>query len=228
MAKLSTRWVVGILLLVPGWALAGSVYLNGINIDGVTDQKFEKATVRIDERGNIFIDAPGYAAKVVQGPPVTRAPAPAPAPTPMPAIPPPAPVVAAPPPPPAPAPAPVPTRITKRYWLATSQTAPGMTEYDIDVYINAKWLMTLRNGSEQDVVDITRYLVPGKNTVTFEAKKLSSGERKSYSNEHVFSVVVGEGNEGGGNVMIDNPLASFKRTAADTDSISREFTFNTR
>ena len=51
-------------LLAPVSALAASVYLNGVRIDGVTNQKFEKATVRIDEQGNVHIDAPGYAAQV--------------------------------------------------------------------------------------------------------------------------------------------------------------------
>jgi hypothetical protein len=134
----------------------------------------------------------------------------------------------APAPTPAPAATPAPTRITKRYWLVSQQSVPGMTEFDIDVYINAKWLMTLRNSSDQEVLDITRQLVPGRNTVTFEAKKLATGPRKSFSVEHAFTVVVGEGNEGGDNVMIDNPLVTFKRTAADTESVSKEFSFNTR
>ncbi|NOK06620.1 hypothetical protein HNV27_34665, partial [Myxococcus xanthus] len=52
------------LALAPFGAHAGSVFLNGVKIDGVTNQKFEKATVRIDEAGNVHIDAPGYAARV--------------------------------------------------------------------------------------------------------------------------------------------------------------------
>jgi len=227
MGKAAMKWMGLLLVAIPGLALAGSVYLNGVNIDGVTDQKFEKATVRIDEHGNVFIDAPGYAAKVVQGAPVPP-PAPAPTPPPVAPAPAPAPVVAAPAPTPPPAPAPAPARITKRYWLVTTQTAPGMTEYDIDVYLNARWVMTLHNNSEQDVVEITKQLLPGRNTVTFEAKKLQNGPRKSFSAEHAFTVVVGEGNEGGDNVMIDNPLVTFKRTAADTDNLSKEFAFNTR
>jgi len=240
MRELAMKWKVLVLVLVaiPGWASAGSVYLNGVNIDGVTDQQFEKATVRIDSHGNILIDAPGYAAKVVGS-----APLPAPAPvspvapatasvvSPAPVVPATAPVATAPVAPASVAPAPVapaPARITKRYWLVTAQTAPGMAEYDINVYLNARWLMTLRNTSEQDVVEVTRLLSPGPNTITLEAKKLSIGPRKSFSAEHVFTVVLGEGNEGGDNVMIDNPLVTFKRTAADTESLSKEFAFNAR
>ena len=40
--------------LLPVSALAGSVYLNGVRIDGVTNQKFEKVTsVRIEDPGGL-------------------------------------------------------------------------------------------------------------------------------------------------------------------------------
>ncbi len=64
------RFLRGLLLalsLCPPAALAGSVFLNGVNIDGVTNQKFEKATVRIDEKGNVLIEATGYAVRQVDG-----------------------------------------------------------------------------------------------------------------------------------------------------------------
>lgn len=247
--RVSWRWAV--VCLWPTLAFAGSVYLNGVNIDGVTGQKFEKCTVRIDDNGNVFIDAPGYRAQVVQGAPAPAPTPPAPAPQAAPQQAPqttqpqavqyppqavvlPYPVMQAPQyaPPPATAPATTPppaaAKITKRYWLVANQNAPGLPEYEIDVYLNAKWLMKLKENSEQDVVDITKYLVPGKNAVLFEAHKLSGDVRKSYSADHVYSVVVGEGNEGGGNVMIDNPQVQYRKTAADTDSTSREFTFTTR
>ncbi|RKH59046.1 hypothetical protein D7X96_35945, partial [Corallococcus interemptor] len=70
--------------LVPMLALAGSVFLNGVKIDGVTNTRFEKATVRIDAEGNVHIDAPGYAARVTTVTPTPATPAPA---TPPPAAP---------------------------------------------------------------------------------------------------------------------------------------------
>ena len=199
-------------LLLPVSALAGSVFLNGVRIDGVTNQKFEKvSSVRIDEKGNVHIDAPAYAVKVVNAP---SAPAPAPA-------------VAA----PAPAPAPVdtaPARITRRYWLVTEQSAVGMSEYDIDLYVNSRWVRKLRNGEEQVISEVTRELQPGKNTVLMIARKVAGSSRRSESPQHVFKVIIGEGNEGGGNVMIDNPLIRFQRTAAETEDLSEEFTLITR
>ncbi|MCE9672431.1 hypothetical protein LY474_31955 [Myxococcus stipitatus] len=224
--------VAALMALSPLTSLAGSVYLNGVLIDGVTNQKFEKATVRIDESGNIHIEAPGYAARVT----TTTTP---PATTPSPASPaaangsttspqaPPAPV----PQDAAPAPAakpPAPARITQRYFLVTEQTVPGMAEYDIDVYVNSTWLRKLRGNEDQVVADITRHLKPGDNVVTLMAKKTSSGPRRSDSPKHVFRVIIGEGNEGGGNVMIDNPLIRFQTSAAETQDATQEFTLTTR
>jgi hypothetical protein len=199
-------WVWAVALATPASVLAGSVFLNGVNIDGVTNQKFDHANVRIDERGNVLIDAPGYAVKTVQPgmqgmtTPVTG--------TGVPMVPPP--------------------QLTRRYWLVTEQSVPGMTEYDIDVYVNAKWIRKLRNSEEQIVTEVTKFLQPGRNTVLLTAHKITNGPRKSFSPEHLFQVILGEGNVGGDNVMIDNPLVKFKVTAADTDDTSKEFTFNTR
>jgi hypothetical protein len=228
---------LAVLLAVPAAAQAGSVYLNGENIDEVRNIKFDKCSVKIDEHGNVLIEAQGYRVKRLEGSGAPPPPGPAaqqqppqqpqpqqqvpmmvpvgvPYAYPQPQIAPPAPVQA--------------PKITKHYWMVTHQNAPGMTEFDIDVYVNAKWLMTLRNNSQQDVVEVTRFLVPGQNSVTFEAKKLSAGKRKSFSPEHQFIVVVGEGDAGGDNVMINNPLVTFKRTAADAESSSKDYSFVTR
>ncbi|NOJ82267.1 hypothetical protein HNV28_28750 [Myxococcus xanthus] len=215
------------LALAPFGAHAGSVFLNGVKIDGVTNQKFEKATVRIDEAGNVHIDAPGYAARVTAVTP----PAPAASPqVPAPATPGPAAPAANAPPAAQQAPgAPTaPGRLTQRYWLVTEQTVPGMTGYDIDVFINSTWLRKLRGNEDQVVVDITRNLRPGANKVTFIARKGNAGDARSSSPAHVFRVIIGEGNEGGGNVMIDNPILRFQKTAADTQDATQEFTLTTR
>jgi hypothetical protein len=224
--------------LLPASALAGSVFLNGVRIDGVTNQKFEKpASVRIDEKGDVYIEAPGYAVKMVNAPPSTPAPVatpapaapPAPAPAPAASAPAPAPAAATPAPAPAASPADsAPARITRRYWLATEQSVPGMTEYDIDLYINSRWVRKLRNTEDQVITEITRSLLPGKNTVLLMAHKVAGSSRRSQSAQHVFKVIIGEGNEGGGNVMIDNPLIRFQRTAADAEDVSEEFTLTTR
>lgn len=234
--------------LMAGPALAGSVYLNGVNIDGLTSQRFERATVRIDEKGNVLIDAPGYKVEVQpvaapvapQGPsaqlstmpasgvpvtvPITAAGQPNTAST-VPAVA----VLPAPAPAPTPAPAPVPSapRITQRYWLVTEQNAPGMTQYDIDLYINSRWVRRLRGDDEQVIAEVTSQLMPGKNVVLLRAHK-AEGTRKSRSASQFFRIILGTGNVGGDKVLIDQPLVSFERTAAQTEDASQEFTFVTQ
>ncbi|RKH48519.1 hypothetical protein D7V93_33230, partial [Corallococcus llansteffanensis] len=125
-------------------------------------------------------------------------------------------------------PAPVPGRITQRYWLVTEQTTPGMTDFDIDVYVNSRWVRRLRNNEDQVVQEITGQLRPGPNAVTLIARKVAGGSRRSSSPDNVFKVIIGEGNEGGGNVMIDTPLIRFQKTAADAQDATEEFTLTTR
>ncbi|TQF15656.1 hypothetical protein FJV41_12255 [Myxococcus llanfairpwllgwyngyllgogerychwyrndrobwllllantysiliogogogochensis] len=237
----SAALAAALVALSPLGALAGSVYLNGVLIDGVTNQKFEKATVRIDEAGNIHIDAPGYRASTSSVTPPPTAPAQAAAPPATPGTTPaaaqpstpqamavPAAAQGTPPAAATPAVATTPGRITQRYWLVTEQTVPGMTEYDIDVYVNSRWLRKLRGNEDQVVVDVTKHLQPGSNQVMLMARKVSTGSRRSDSPKHVFRVIIGEGNEGGGNVMIDNPLIRFQTTAAESKDVTQEFTLTTR
>ncbi|MET0401102.1 MAG: hypothetical protein ABW123_01810 [Cystobacter sp.] len=205
-----------LLALLPLPALA-KVFLNGKSIDGLTNQTFEKvSSVRIDDQGNIHIQAPAYSVETV---PVE---VPAPAAPASPAAP--GATVA----PAAPPEAPAPMRITQRYWLVTEQSPPGKAEYDIDLFINATWVRKLRNGEEQVISDITRLLRPGKNSVRLVATKRVADARRSQSAEHVFRVVIGEGTEGGGRVMLEKPLIRFQRTAAQMDDVTEDFTLTTR
>lgn len=185
------------LLMVGAPVHAGSVYLNGVKIDGVTNQKFDKATVRIDDKGNVLIEAPGYAVKQLEGGPSE------------------APVANS-------------AVITKHYFLVTEQNAVGMTEYDVDMYVNSKWVRKLKSSEDQIVSEITRHLHPGKNSVMFIAKKVSPGERKSHSPAHFFKIIIGEGDMNGDHVVIDNPVVKFERTAADVNDTTKEFTINAR
>ena len=41
-------------------ALARTVYLNGVDISSARNQTLKKVNLRIDERGNLFIEAPHY------------------------------------------------------------------------------------------------------------------------------------------------------------------------
>lgn len=200
MTKSVRRLAIGALAFLVPLAAGADVFLNGVNITGVRGQTFEKATVRIDAQGNIHIDAKGYAVSGGSG-----GAAPSTGTTPIRA-----------------------GRITGRYFLVTSQNVVGASQYDIDFYVNAKWIRKLRSEQEQIVVDITRYLRPGRNKVLLMAHKKMGAERKSHSQSHYFRVLIGEGAEGGNNIMIEKSLIDFRVNAAQVEDFSREYTVDVR
>ncbi|HEY4222457.1 MAG TPA: hypothetical protein VGO62_13975 [Myxococcota bacterium] len=177
------------------------VFLNGVNIDGVTNQKFDNVTVVIDDKGNVLIQAKGYEVQAA-------APKPAGAVTPA--------ADAGP--------------VTKRYFMVSEIAGVGMAQYDIDVFVNSVWIKRVSSSDPQGqaVVEISRFLKKGKNTVHFTAKKNIVDQRKSSSPAHYVKVTIGEGNVGGNNVMIDNPLVEYGRDASMTTDDAAEFVIEGR
>ncbi len=200
-------------------ASAASVTLNGVNIDGVTNQRFENCTVSIDAQGNVHIQARGYAVRTSADeprmPPIepqsagsgggisARAPASA------------APATGA------------QGKVTRRYFLATEQTPPG-PQYDLGIFINAQWIREVKANEPSAVLEITKYLHPGPNRLTLAATKRLGGERLAFTKDVALKVVVGEGNIGGDHVMIDVPLVETSRNAAEMDDRTEEFVIDAR
>jgi hypothetical protein len=193
-------------------AAAGpAITLNGIPIDGVTGQKFENCTVTIDALGDVHIEAKGYAVKTsagadaaARGAAATRTAAATPA-----------------------GAAPAAGKVTRRYFLVTEHTPPG-TQYDLAIFINAQWIREVKASEPQLVLEITKYLHPGPNKVTLAATKRISGDRLAYGSDVQLKVVIGEGNVGGGHVMIDVPLVEMARTAAEIEDRTEEFVVDAR
>jgi hypothetical protein len=179
-------------------AVAAEVYVNGVNVEGLVSQNFEKVNVRIDEKGNVYIEAPGYAVKRVTVPGVRTA---------------------------------VPEgTITRRYYLVTEQTQPGATDFDIDVFLNGKFLRSLASDEPQQVSEVTRSLKPGRNAVVLQAKKRPPGKDgpRSTSKAMVFRVILGEGVTKDDQLVIEQQLVTFTRTAAEPGDVAQEFSFTTR
>ena len=173
-----------------------SVFLNGVNIDGVTNQKFKDVTVVIDGDGNILITAKGYKVKKV-----------------------------------ATTPTPVKNQggpVSRRYFMVSETNLPGMVQYDLDIFVNSVWVKRVSHEEAQTVTEVSKYLRRGKNTVHITATKTMAGGRRSASAQHYLKVIIGEGNIGGNNVMIDNPIVEYKRKASELKKFSDEFTVTGR
>ena len=221
------RWIgawIGLLALAAaGSAEAHKVYFNGVEVEaGLSGQSFNNVEVRFDEQGNVWITAKGYAIKVqgdkkkgVAPPAATAKPGPAPVKT--------APAPAA-------APAPVQSEaLTKHYYVVALQSRVGATQYDIDVFVNAKWVKKVRSRDAHVVLDITPQVRVGPNTVHFAAVKNYDGQKRfSTSPTDTMSVVVGEGTMGSGTCMIDTPVAKIDVSAADTQSVAQDVSFTGR
>ena len=193
--------------------LLASTFLNGVNIDGLRSQSFEKCkTVKLDDRGDVYLDCPGYEVQA-QAPPAAPASAPIVPSAPTPAVA--SSTLGAPP-----------ATISKHYWLVSEEN-PG-AQYDLDVFVNSKWVRRVRAGDPQIVLEVTRYLTPGPNKVLFAATKHLELGRKSTSPKSFLKITVGEGESGGNTVMIDNPLVECKRTAAEIDNVNEEFSLQAR
>jgi hypothetical protein len=200
----SYRWLVIGLMLSPLYARAVEVFVNGVNVDGLTSQVFEKANVKLDEKGNVYIDAPGYQIKRVTPAAEKKERAKEPAAS--------------------------DGVISKRYYLVTEQNPIGASEFDIDLSINGKVLRTLKSSDEQTVVELTRSLKPGKNTVVLAARKVlgNKAQPKSNSKAHIFRVTIGEASVTKAQVTIEQPLIVFTRNASEANDTTEEFTLNTR
>src|SRR5512138_1178688 len=141
----------------PAWA---AVYLNGVNIDGVTGQRFDNCTVVIDDRGNVRIEAKGYAVKIdgADAPPATgaqgagqrTAPPPVSTGTPTTGYGPPAGGT-------------LPGRLSRRYFLVAEQSVEGGTQYEIDVFVNAQWIRKIQGTDGALPIEVTKYFRPGQN-----------------------------------------------------------------
>jgi len=194
------------ILLLASSASAGSIYLNGVNIDGVKNQVIANATVTIDASGNIFIVAKGYAVAAPGG----NGSAPPPAATSAPQAP------------------TTPGVVSLRYWLVTEKAAPGMSQFDIDLFVNSKFVRRFLDSEEHVVLELSKYLQTGDNRITFLAKKNMGETRRSSSPQHYFRIVVGEGDAGGRDVMINRKLIDYKRTALETKDFTDDFTVTAR
>lgn len=177
---------------------APGLYVNGVRADGLHNFEFKTVNVKIDDSGNIWIDAPQYKVEVQQAESSTLAPV--------------APTTPA-----------TTTRSTSssaysatpavpsnRYWLVTEDH--GSTGHVIEVTVNGVLVQKVQSGDAQLILDIGKHLRQGANTVVFNAlpaNKLDGG---------VLNIYIGTGSNQSGTVMLDAPSVTFSRRSSDSPS----------
>lgn len=173
-----------------------SVFLNGQNIDTVRGQVFENVHVEIDAQGNVHLKSDVYKVSTPSTPGTTN-------PVPDPQIP-----------------------RGVRYWLISEENAPGMSQYDFDIFLNGNLVKTVKSGEPQVVEDVTQWVVPGSNQVTITARKNFGAGRRSDSKDYYMRVYIGKGalNQTGA-IVIDSADVDYRRTAAEVTNFADQLTF---
>jgi len=113
-------------------------------------------------------------------------------------------------------------KLTKRYFLVSAGSSSKSVQYDVDVFINGKWVRKIRSSEGQVVAEVTGHLIRGNNRINFSATKNYGGKpRASSSSGAYLRVLLGSGNQGGGTVNITRTLVDFRTPANRTDNCSK-------
>jgi len=133
-----------------GWlasaALAGGVYINGTYVDPntVSGVTIDQATVRFDDKGNVYVVAPTYQVQLASGNP------------------PPAPKPAPPPPPGS-------TGVSYGHWWLVTEDQGSIGQV-AELWINGALVKTVRSGDPQGPpFELSKYLHLGPNTVVVKS-----------------------------------------------------------
>ncbi len=118
--------------------------------------------------------------------------------------------------------------VTKTYWLVATETNPGKVQWDVEVFINGKFVKKVRWDRGQVVMDVTSFLVKGDNSVHFRARRNLTRPKMSSSPADKLQIVIGPGIKQGNAVVINDELVSFTRTAAQVDPVDLDMSFKAK
>ncbi len=179
-------------------ASAAEVYINGVNVDGLTNQTFEKVTVKLDDKGNVQIDAPGYAVKKVtmqdNAPPVATG---------------------------------VITQqyylVTEQNPPgATEYEIDVFLNGKFFRTVRSGDEQLVKDITKELKPGLNKVITQARK------KYENPNSPRSQSRAHVMRVIIGEGRSSRDQVTIDKQVVTFTRTAADTNDVTQEFSFTTR
>jgi hypothetical protein len=187
-------------------AFGGSLYVNGVNVDGIRNQTFKGCEVTIDAAGNIHVTAPGYNITVVDDGKKRRAP------TDLPAELPGATLATLPAEQAAAAPPPTSMLPAATWWLLAEDA--GSSGHQVVVYVNGARVVTVSSGAGHTLRDLGPYLRPGNNTVRVESTSVASSSGS-------LSVVLASGESRSGTVVLGE--AKVRYGTAGAGSMSRDY-----
>ncbi len=182
------------LISVLAAAWAGSIYINGVRADGITNFELDDVDVVIDGNGDVYIAAPRYSIEVISpggstttepvvtddgsltvdaGDPKVGLPA-------------------------------------ETWWLVSEDN--GSVGHSIDIIIGGQVVGHFESGDEQLMMDVSPFLSPGNNVITFTAKP---GPQPTGG---VLFLYLGRGTNAAGSLQLDPPEIEFSRRSTDTSN----------
>lgn len=183
--------------LVGTSAWARKVFLNGVRIDGITNQTFHKVKVHIDTNGDIHISGKQYKVQVSGQTPPARP------------VNPPTPPTQTDPPPQQPT-LPVGERPSDGYIVVIQRSGAQASGYSLQLIINGQKARKVDINTEQDVVKVTRFLKKGHNEIIVEAYK------ENTTAAGTIKLMLGIGRLEGGRVFIQKPYKlEYTRSSSD-------------
>jgi hypothetical protein len=117
-----------------------------------------------------------------------------------------------------------PAAASQHVYIATQQPPgrEGAAQWDVDVYVNQVYVHRFRSKDSEPIFEVTKFLHVGENTVRFLPRK-EAGERRSTTPNDFFELVIGDGEQRAGQIML-NRITSYRRTAAETTAADEETT----
>jgi hypothetical protein len=182
--------------------MAGTIYVNGVDVTGLRGQSFDNVTITFDSNGDVHISAPQYEIEVVD-PTAATVPPPTTSPTPPPAaIPEPAP--------------PEPSGVAEgRWWLITEDN--GSVGHSVEIIINDVRVQTVKSGGEQLIEDVAAWLRPGTNKIRMVSISMDAGGGALY-------IYLGTGSNDSGTLVMDTPDVQFGLGASRSGTYTRDYT----
>lgn len=199
--------LVTVFLLVSVGAVsahARSVFLNGVDITELRNKTFTNATVFIDAKGDVHINAPKYKVKVIEDatpapPPVRDESRGGPNPN-----------------------------LSGHYYLVTKPSPGGKAQYDFVLTVNGEERKVIKADEPQLIMEISAWLRRGTNYISVTARKWTGGNRKSFSPSDRAAMVVGKGHEEGKTVKIDAVYIDLKVNASQTQNTTERYTLEAK
>jgi len=175
------------------------VYINNVDVTGLKNQEFKGCTVKFDENGNIYIDAPQYKIKRLDAQEGDNSPPPSTA------------IVKT--------EKKSDTTPQKKYFLVTEENDGKKVWDKYSIIINGNPVKTFKSSEGVILEDISKNFSQGSNQVILTASKDSNfpGSTKN----SWYKIIIGEGHEENKKIVIDKTLIQLTRFGSDTEPASK-------